>query len=76
VILPAFRETFRSVSCATFSSTVSFSTVESLMRYYDACAPYCRPDHRAAALAHFRARMERAGGYVISKRSLGLVGRL
>jgi SAM-dependent methyltransferase len=76
VILPAFRETFRSVSCSTFSSTVSFSTVESLMRYYDACAPYCRPDRRAAALAHFRARMDRVGEYVISKRSLGLVGRL
>jgi SAM-dependent methyltransferase len=76
VILPAFLDVFRSVACSRFSSTVSFSTVESLMRYYDACAPYCRRDRRAQALAHFRARMERDGGYSISKRSLGLVGRL
>lgn len=76
VILPAFLDAFRSVECTRFSSTVSFSTVESLMRYYDACAPYCRRDRRAQALAHFRARMERDGGYAIAKRSLALVGRL
>jgi SAM-dependent methyltransferase len=76
VILPAFLDTFRSVACSRFSSTVSFPTVESLMRYYDACAPDCRPDRRTEAFSHFRARVERDGGYRISKRSLGLVGRL
>jgi SAM-dependent methyltransferase len=75
VILPAFRDAFRSVACPRFSSTVSFPTIESLMRYYDACAPYCRPDRRGEALAHFRAKMERDGDYRIVKRSLGLVGR-
>jgi SAM-dependent methyltransferase len=75
VILPAFRGAFRKVACSRFSSTVSFPTIEALMRYYDACAPYCRQDRRAEALAHFRAKVERDGGYRIVKRSLGLVGR-
>jgi SAM-dependent methyltransferase len=75
VALPAFLDTFRTVTCATFSSTVLFPTVDAVMRYYDACAPYCRPDRRAEALAHFRTRVERDGEYRIAKRSLGLVGR-
>ncbi len=76
VALPAFLDTFRTVTCSTFSSMVLFPTVDAVMRYYDACAPYCRPDRRAEALGHFRARLERDAGYRIAKRSLGLVGRL
>jgi SAM-dependent methyltransferase len=75
VVLPAFLDTFPRVACATFWSTIRFRTVEALMRYYDACAPYCRTDRRADALAYFAARVARDGGYRILKRSLGLVGR-
>jgi SAM-dependent methyltransferase len=75
VILPAFLETFRTVTCSVLRSRVAFPTVESLMRYYDACAPYCRADRREQALAYFRRKVERDGSYWISKRSLGLVGR-
>jgi SAM-dependent methyltransferase len=75
VILPAFHDVFRSVACSTFSSTILFPTLESVMRYYDACAPYCRADRRMEALAYFRTRVDRDGGYRIVKRSLGLVGR-
>jgi SAM-dependent methyltransferase len=75
VILPAFLDTFETVTCSILRSKVSFPTVESLMCYYDACAPYCRPDRREQAFAYFRERVERDGGYWILKRSLGLVGR-
>jgi SAM-dependent methyltransferase len=76
VALPAFLDTFRTVTCSTFSSTILLPTVDAVMRYYDACAPYCREDRRAEALDYFRTRVEREGGYRIAKRSLGLVGRL
>jgi len=75
VILPAFLDTFRNVACSTFQSTIDFQTVESVMRYYDACPPYCREDRRADAAAFFRERIDRDGGYRIVKHSLGLVGR-
>jgi SAM-dependent methyltransferase len=75
VILPAFLDTFRCVACSTFWSTIHLPTLEAVMRYYDACAPYCREDRRAEAAALFRSRIERDGGYRIVKRSLGLVGR-
>ena len=75
IILPALLDSFRSVACSTFRSTINFPTVESVMRYYDACAPYCREDRRAEAAALFQARVEHDGGYRIVKRSLGLVGR-
>ena len=45
------------------------------MRYYDACAPYCRPERRAEARAFFARKFEQDGDYRISKRALGLVGR-
>jgi SAM-dependent methyltransferase len=75
VILPAFRDHFGSVTCSTHCSDVRFACLADLMRYYDGCAPYCRPDRRADAEAYFRTVFERDGAYVISKRSLGLVGR-
>ena len=75
VVLPAFLDAFRSVVCASFWSTIRFPTVDALMRYYDACAPYCRADRRAEAVTHFRTLVERDGSYGIEKRSLGLVGR-
>ena len=75
VALPAFLDTFRTVTCSAFSSTILFPTVDAVMRYYDACAPYCRADRRTEALGYFRARIERDGAYRIAKRSLGLVGR-
>ena len=75
VILPAFLNTFERVTCATFRSTIHFPTVESVMRYYDACAPYCRQDRRAEATELFQALVARDRGYRIAKHSLGLVGR-
>jgi SAM-dependent methyltransferase len=75
VVLPAFLDTFERVACATFRSTIHFPTVESVMRYYDACAPYCRQDRRAEASELFQARVARDRGYRIVKHSLGLVGR-
>ena len=75
VVLPAFLGTFRSVVCASFWNTIRFPTVDALMRYYDACAPYCRADRRTEALEHFRTLVERDGSYRIEKRTLGLVGR-
>jgi hypothetical protein len=45
------------------------------MSYYDACAPYCRPDRRDEALRYFGAEIERGGGYAITKRSLAVIGR-
>ena len=75
VILPALRDAFPTVTCATHRSDVRFASLDALMRYYDGCAPYCRPDRRAEARAYFAAAFERDGEYVIAKRSLGLVGR-
>ena len=75
VIMPAFLDHFRTVRSATLLSDVRFASLGDLMRYYDACLPYCRPDRRADAEAYFRAAFERDGAYVIAKRSLGLVGR-
>ena len=76
VALPAFLDAFGTVTCSKLSSAVRFPTVDAVMRYYDACAPYCRPDRRAEALDYFRTRLARDGEYRIAKRSLGLVGRL
>jgi len=75
VILPAFQDHFRTVTRSVHRSDVRFTAVGDLMRYYDGCRPYCRPDRRADAEAYFRAAFERDGVYTISKRSLGLVGR-
>lgn len=73
IILPACRDIFRTVVCKTYEDRIRFPSVEVLMAYYDACAPYCRPDRRDAALRHFRAKFQRAGGYEITKRSLAVV---
>lgn len=75
VILPAFLDTFGVVTCTSYEDRVRFASLEALMAYYDACAPYCRPDKRDQALRYFRAKIERDGGYEITKRSLALVGR-
>jgi SAM-dependent methyltransferase len=75
LILPAFLDTFRAVTCTIYQGRVRFPTLEALMAYYDACAPYCRPDKRDEARRYFRAKVERDGGYEITKRSLALVGR-
>ena len=76
VVLPAFLDVFPSVRCATFQSDVRFATLDELMRYYDACAPYCRPERRDEARAFFERKFAESGSYRISKRALGLVGRL
>jgi SAM-dependent methyltransferase len=75
VILPALLDHFQTVTCKIHRSDVRFESLADLMRYYDACAPYCRPDRRADAEAHFAAAFDRDGRYVIAKRSLGLVAR-
>ena len=75
-VLPAFLEVFPDVRCLTFQSDVEFESLDALMRYYDACAPYCRPERRDDARALFEHKFAQSGGYRISKRALGLVGRL
>jgi SAM-dependent methyltransferase len=75
-VLPACLDVFASVRCASFRSDVRFTELDALMRYYDACAPYCRPDRREDAQAFFRRKLAESGSYRISKRALGLVGRL
>jgi hypothetical protein len=75
-VLPAFLDVFPNVRCRAFDSQVDFANLDELMRYYDACAPYCRPEARAEARAFFARRFERDGGYRICKRALGLVGQL
>jgi hypothetical protein len=75
VVLAAFREVFRTVNCSLLRSEVSFPTLEELMRYYDACGPYCLAERRGEAQEYFRAKVEREGGYRVSKRSIGLIGR-
>jgi SAM-dependent methyltransferase len=74
VILPAFREAFAAVECFSYEDRKRFLTLESLMAYYDACAPYCRPDTRDEAARFFGEKIEREGGYEIAKRSLAIVG--
>jgi SAM-dependent methyltransferase len=75
-VLPALLDAFPDVRCASFRSDVEFASVDELMRYYDACAPYCRPERRAEAGAFFGRKLAETGSYTISKRALGLVGRL
>jgi SAM-dependent methyltransferase len=75
VIRPALEQAFGTVRDAEHRSAVAFRTEDAIMRYYDACAPYCRPDRREAARALFGERIRRDGAYVIDKRSLGLVAR-
>jgi SAM-dependent methyltransferase len=75
VILPAFLDHFRVVTCSTLCSDVRFPTLADLMRYYDGCAPYCLPERRADAEAYFQEAFAHDGAYVIAKRSLALVGR-
>jgi len=75
VVLPAFLDVFRTVKRSLLRSELRFPTLEDLMRYYDACAPYCLAERRDEAQEHFRAKFEREGGYRISRRSLGLIGR-
>jgi SAM-dependent methyltransferase len=75
VVLPAFLDVFPDVRCSTFESQVDFASLDELMRYYDACAPYCRPERREEARAFFARRFEQDGAYRICKRTLGLVGR-
>jgi hypothetical protein len=75
VILPACLDSFRTVECISYEDRIRFPTLDALMVYYDACAPYCRPDERAAVQRYFGAKIERDGGYEIPKRSLALVGR-
>lgn len=74
VVLPTLLDLFPSVQCTTFRNDVSFDDLDELMRYYDACAPYCRPDRRDQARAFFKRRLARDGSYRISKHVLGVVG--
>jgi SAM-dependent methyltransferase len=76
VVLPAFLDVFPDVRCSTFRTDVRFANPDELMRYYDACAPYCRPERREEARAFFEQKLARDGEYRISKRALGLVGQL
>lgn len=75
VVLPAMLDLFPTVQCTAFRNEVSFADLDGLMRYYDACAPYCRPDRRDEARAFFKRRFARDGSYRISKHVLGVVGR-
>jgi SAM-dependent methyltransferase len=75
-ILPAFLDVFRTVTCTPYRDRIRFPTLAPLMDYYDACAPYCRPDKRDEAQRYFAAKIERDGGYEIAKHSLAVVGRL
>ena len=75
IMLPALRATFASVECTMFHARAHFPTIDALMAYYDACAPYCRPDRRDEAHRYFAAVIERDGGYAIDKHSLAIVGR-
>jgi hypothetical protein len=75
-ILPAFLEVFRTVTCRSYRDRIRFPTLTALMDYYDACAPYCRPDKRGEAQRYFAAKIERDGGYEIAKHSLAVVGTL
>jgi SAM-dependent methyltransferase len=75
-VLPALLDAFRDVRCVGFASDVRFANLDELMRYYDACAPYCRPERRDDARAFFGQKLAETGSYTISKRALGLVGRL
>jgi len=74
LILPAYHAAFRSATATVYQDRVRFPTLEALMLYYDACAPYCRPDQRAAAQRYFGAKIDRDGEYEISKHSLAVVG--
>lgn len=75
VIFPALREAFPTVTSATFRSNVRFGSLDALMHYYDACAPYCRPDKRDEAREYFRLSFARQGAYCIAKHTLALTGR-
>jgi SAM-dependent methyltransferase len=74
-ILPAFEQAFPAVRQISYCDRIRFPSLEALMAYYDACAPYCRPDKRTAAQRHFGAKFERDGSYQITKCSLAVVGR-
>lgn len=74
-IVPALLKAFGTVTGSVHRSTVTFPTDEALLRYYDACAPYCRSDRRDDARAYFGEKIRRDGAYTIVKRSLGLVAR-
>ncbi len=76
VVLPTCLDLFPGVRCATFRTDIDFTDLDDLMRYYDACAPYCRPERRKAARAFFARRFARNGSYRISKRTIGIVGQL
>jgi SAM-dependent methyltransferase len=76
VVLPALRALFPDVHCETLRSEVQFGALDELMSYYDACAPYCRPERREEARELFGRRFAQHGGYRITKRTLGIVGRL
>jgi len=75
IIVPAFRTTFARVECTTFHARAHFPTVDAVMAYYDASAPYCRPDRRDEVQRYFAAIIDRDGGYTIDKHSLAIVGR-
>jgi SAM-dependent methyltransferase len=75
VVLPAVRAAFPTVTSTTYADRVDYGTLDALMAYYDACAPYCRPDKREAALRYFGDKLARDGGYAIEKRSIALIGR-
>jgi len=73
-ILPAFLDAFQATTCISYVGRVRFPTLEALMSYYDACAPYCRTDKRSEAERLFAAKIRRDGSYEITKHSLALVG--
>jgi len=76
VLAPAFGNTFRTVTRHSYRDRVRFPTVDAVMTYYDACAPYCPLDTRDEARRYFAAKLDREGDYQITKCSLGLVGTL
>jgi SAM-dependent methyltransferase len=73
-ILPAMLDTFQSISCQRFRNSLTFFSVDEVMRYYDACV-YCPVEKRAQAQQFFARKMGATGSYVITKCALGMLGR-
>lgn len=73
-ILPSLLDSFPEVRCYHFENEVEFRTIDELMKYYDGCSSYCRPDKREEAKLRFTARFQKDGKYTIRKIALGMLG--
>lgn len=73
-ILPALLNSFPEVHCHHFENAVEFKSVDELMKYYDGCGSYCRPEKRQEAKSYFTERFQEEGKYVMRKIALGMLG--